>query len=140
VTYALKTTANGGSVDAYIAALPDAQRRDDCRRLVALFSEVTGHPPAMWGPSIVGFDAYRYRHADGKENTMAATGFSSRKPDLAIYLSPDSPGLAALLPKLGKHRMGKSCLSVRRLADVDLAVLKALVADAYAETKRRHPD
>ncbi|KGQ17934.1 DUF1801 domain containing protein [Lysobacter dokdonensis DS-58] len=134
-----KTTATEASVESYIAALPDAQRRADCATLREMMERATGHPARMWGPTIVGFDRYAYTYDSGHSGEMCITGFSSRKPDLSIYLAPDAPGQAALLAKLGKHKMGKSCLSVRRLTDVDLDVLRQLIADTVAETRRRHP-
>lgn len=89
-----------------------------------------------WG--IVGFDRYAYKYDSGHSGESALVGFASRKPDLAIYLD-DWPGRPALLAKLGKHKMGKACLSVRRLANVDLAVLEQLIVESVRETRRRWP-
>jgi hypothetical protein len=133
----MKTVPTDVSVDAYIAAIPDEQRRADCATLIEMMSRVTGEPPVMWGPSIVGFDRYAYRYESGHSGEMCIAGFASRKPDLAIYLSPDQPGLAANHAKLGKHKMGKSCLSVRRLSDVDLGVLETLVVDSVRDCRER---
>ncbi|MUV13493.1 DUF1801 domain-containing protein [Noviluteimonas gilva] len=133
-----KTVPTEASVEAYMAALPDAERRADCAALVAMMERATGHPARMWGPGIVGFDRYAYKYDSGHSGESCVVGFSSRKPDLSIYLVPAAPGQDALLAKLGKHKMGKSCLSVRRLADVDLDVLQQLVADSVTETRKRH--
>lgn len=133
-----KTQATAASVDAYLAAIADERRRADCERLVDLMRKVTGCAPVMWGPGIVGFDRYHYRYESGREGDMCVTGFSSRKTDLSIYLISESPGQPALLARLGKHKMGKSCLGVKRLADIDLQVLERLVAESVAETKRRY--
>jgi hypothetical protein len=133
----LKTVATDANVDAYIAALPNAERRADCATLIEMMSRITGQPARMWGPSIIGFDRYAYRYDSGHSGEMCIAGFASRKPDLAIYLSPDSPGQSALLAKLGKHKMGKSCLSVRRLSEVDLGVLEALVLDSVRDARQR---
>lgn len=133
-----KTVPTDASVDAHIAALPDPERRADCATLVAMMSRATGHPARMWGPGIVGFDRYAYKYDSGHAGEMCIAGFASRKPDLAIYLVPDLPGQAALLAKLGKHKMGKSCLSVRRLADVDVGVLERLVIESVQETRARY--
>jgi len=133
-----KTVATDASVDTYLAALPDEERRTDCATLVAMMSRATGHSARMWGPGIVGFDRYAYTYESGHSGETCVVGFASRKPDLAIYLD-DWPSRAALLDKLGKHKMGKACLSVRRLANVDLRVLEQLVVDSVRETRRRWP-
>lgn len=133
----LKTTATDASVAAHIAALPDAERRADCATLIEMMSRITGQPARMWGPTIIGFDRYAYTYASGHSGEMCITGFASRKPDLAIYLDPDAPALPPLLAKLGKHKMGKSCLSVRRLSDVDIGVLEALVVESVQACRQR---
>src|SRR5688572_5742253 len=99
-----KTIPTGASVDAYIAALPDAERRADCATLVAMMSRVTGQPARMWGPGIVGFDRYAYKYDSGHSGEMCVAGFASRKPDLSIYIFAESPGQIARLAKLGKHK------------------------------------
>lgn len=133
-----KTTPTDASVDAFIATLPDEERRTDCATLVAMMTRATGHPARMWGPGIVGFDRYAYTYDSGHSGESCVVGFASRKPDLAIYLD-DWPDRAALLAKLGKHKMGKACLSVRRLAGIDLGVLEQLVVESVRETRRRWP-
>ena len=93
---------------------------------------VTGEPPRMWGPSIVGFGSYRYRLASGKLGESCATGFAIRGRELVVYLMAAGPEHAALRERLGTHRMGTACLYVKRLADLDLAVLEQLVARSLA--------
>ncbi|RZA32109.1 MAG: DUF1801 domain-containing protein [Lysobacteraceae bacterium] len=134
-----KTRANGASVRAYLDAIPDAARRQDCEALSALMERVTGKPPVMWGDSIVGFDSYHYKYDSGREGDAPLAGFASRKGDISIYLSCDDPPLQALLEKLGRHKMGKACLYLRCLGDVDLAVLEQLVHEAAAATRARYP-
>lgn len=134
-----KTRANGASVRDYLAAIPDAGRRQDCETIVAMMSRVTGAPPVMWGDSIVGFDSYHYRYASGREGDAPLAGFSSRKGDISIYLSCEVPPTDALRERLGRHKMGKACLYVRRLDDVDLGVLEQLVAEAAAATRAHYP-
>ena len=90
----------------------------------------------MWGPTIVGFDTCHYRYASGREGDTAVTGFSPRKNDISVYLTAEGPDQAELLARLGRHKMGKSCLSIRRLSDVDPEVLEKLVADSVAAVKR----
>ena len=135
----LKTKPTDASVSSYVEAIPNAERRTDCNTLIELFSQITSHPAVMWGPSIVGFDSYHYRYESGRTGTMAATGFSSRKPELAIYLIGDISEKSGLLAQLGKHKMGKSCLYVRRLSDIDVSVLAQLIEMSYKEIKARYP-
>lgn len=134
-----KTRANGASVRAYLDAIPDAGRRADCEALGALMERVTGAPPVMWGDSIVGFDSYHYTYDSGREGDACLVGFSSRKGDISIYLSCGAPELETLLARLGRHKMGKACLYLRRLEDVDLQVLEQLVAESAAATRARYP-
>lgn len=127
-----KTQATAASVDAFLDAIADPQRRDDCRRVRSLMEAATGAPAVMWGPSIVGFGRYRYRYDSGREGEWMVTGFSPRKNDLTLYLMPGFEQQAALMAILGKHKTGKSCLYLKRLADVDMAVLEDLVTRSVA--------
>lgn len=133
-----KTKATEASVDAYIDAISDEVRRKDCQDLTRLMTKVVQQPPKMWGTSIVGFGSYHYIYESGREGDSCLTGFSSRKGDISIYLVASYPGQDALLPKLGKHRMGKGCLYVRRLSDVDLNVLEQLIIGAVAQRQRQN--
>lgn len=127
-----KTQATAASVDAFLDAIADPQRRDDCRRVRAMMEAAAGAPAVMWGPSIVGFGRYRYQYASGREGEWPVIGFSPRKNDLTLYLMPGFEQQTALVAKLGKHKTGKSCLYLKRLADVDLAVLEELVTRSVA--------
>ncbi|MBK7613695.1 MAG: DUF1801 domain-containing protein [Vitreoscilla sp.] len=133
-----KTKANDNSVAAHIAAITDEARRADCEALVTLMSRATGHGPVMWGGSIVGFGSYHYRYESGREGDSCLTGFASRKADISVYLVAGFAGQDELLARLGRHKMAKACLSLRRLSDVDLQVLEQLVAGSVAEVRRRH--
>lgn len=134
-----KTKQNDLSVNAYVEAIVDELRRQDCRDLIALMSGVTKCDPRMWGTGIVGFDTYHYKYASGHEGDACQTGFASRKGDISIYLMCGFEGDEALFVKLGKHKMGKSCLYIRRLSDIELPILEALVARSVAEVRRRYP-
>lgn len=138
----LKTKRTGSSVEAFLARIPDPARREDCRALVKLMKQATREEPAMWGAGIVGFGNYHYRYASGREGDWFLAGFSPRKQDLTIYLMAGFEGQEALLAKLGKHRTGKSCLYVRRLADLDPKILKTLVAASVRRLRAasRGPD
>ena len=101
-------------------------------------SKVTKKSATMWGTSIVGFDAYRYKYESGHSGESCVTGFSSRKADISVYLTASFPGQQELLEALGRHKMGKACLTIRKLADVNLKVLEKLIAGSVAEVRRRY--
>ena len=122
-----KTKATKVSFTSFLAGVDGDERRKDCKALAKLMKQATGEPPVMWGPSIVGFGSYHYKYDSGHEGDSCVVGFSPRKTDLTLYLSSELPGREALLTKLGKHKSGRACLYVKRLADVDLAVLEELI-------------
>jgi hypothetical protein len=126
-----KTARTDASVPAFLDAVADPRRREDALELCELMTEATGDAPAMWGAGIVGFGAYSYRYGTGREGVWPAVGFSPRKQALTIYLSEGFDGHAELLGRLGPHSIGKSCLYVKRLSDVDTDVLRQLVHDSY---------
>jgi Domain of unknown function (DU1801) len=133
-----KTLPTQASVADHIAARASPGQLADCQVLMALMQRLTGEPPAMWGPSIVGFGSYRYTHDSGRSGTMCRTGFAIRGRELVVYLVAEGDDQPALLARLGQHRMGHACLYIRRLADVDTAVLEQLVAGALAALRRQH--
>ena len=137
--YEAKTKATALSVAAYLDAIADETRRRDCQELAALMERVTGCPAVMWGTAIVGFDRYHYRYASGHEGESCVVGFAARKGDLSVYLMGGYEGAEPLLAQLGRHRIGKACLYLKRLADVDLPVLEQLVVRAVACVKQRYP-
>src|SRR4051812_42608121 len=114
----LKTNRTSASVAQFLAGIPGRRRRADAEAGCALMTEVTGVQPAMWGTGIVGFGSYHYRYASGREGDWPAVGLSPRKQALTIYLSEGFDAYGELLARLGPHRTGKSCLYVRRLADI----------------------
>lgn len=133
-----KTTFTGASVDDYLAARGSELQQADCRALIALLEKITRHPPKMWGPSIVGFDVYRYVYDSGHSGEAPVVGFAIRGRELVLYVTVEADAQQALLAKLGPHKMGKSCLYFKRLADLDLAVLEKLLAGSVAEVKCRY--
>lgn len=133
-----KTRPTELRVEQYIAAIEDESRRHDCEALLSLMQKVTRQSPRMWGSSIVGFGSYHYVYDSGREGDMCRTGFSCRKNDLVVYLTASGADQDVLLKKLGKHKMGKSCLYIKRLSDIDIKVLKQLIVDSLAEVKRRY--
>ena len=134
-----KTQATVVDAGSFIDAVADPARREDARTLAALMARVSGEPATMWGPSIVGFGAYDYRYDSGRTGTMARIGFSPRKAESVLYIVEGFDGYSELLARLGKHRTGKSCLYIKRLADVNAGVLEELVSASWAEMARRYP-
>jgi hypothetical protein len=122
-----KTVPTDQSPLAFVNVVEHPTRRADGLQLLDLFQQVTGFQPVMWGASIVGFGRYDYRYASGREGTFLATGFSPRKSNLSIYIMPGYQDYSAILGRLGKHKLGKSCLYVNKLADIDLDVLAELI-------------
>ena len=125
----LKTKATGASVSAFIDAIPDADRRRDCKTLVSLMKKATKAQPKMWGSSIVGFGDYHYKYDSGREADWFQAGFSPRKAALTLYLTSGIgwPDQTALMSKLGKHKTGRGCLYIKQLSDVDVKVLERLI-------------
>jgi hypothetical protein len=140
-----KTQATETDVTDYIAALEPDRRRDEALQLLALYQRVTGAPPRMWGAGIIGFGEYIYAYPSGRTGTSARCSFSPRKGKHSLYLMAgyDNEAVAAqrdaLLAKLGKHKMDKSCLHVTRLDQIDIGVLEALIAHDLAEMNRIYP-
>lgn len=133
-----KTQATTASVEAFIGKHPKEEMRDDSRALMKLMQELTGEEPHMYGPSIIGFGTYHYTYASGHSGSAPLAAFSPRKPELVIYLGQEALD-AETLAKLGKHKATKGCLYVKRLADIDLKVLKALIKRSIAATRKAHP-
>ena len=125
-----KPKATHSSPSAYIAAIADESRRRDCEALLAVMAKASKQPAVMWGSSIVGFGARKYALAGGKQGEICAVGFSSRKGDISIYGVAGQAGAPGLLATLGKHKLGKGCLYVGCLADIELKVLEKLVAQS----------
>lgn len=134
----LKTKATEASVKEYIASRASEEQSADCKALMSMFKKITKQPPKMWGPSIVGYGSYRYTYESGRTGEICLAGFAIRGRDLVVYIDAESKEQKALLSKLGKHRMGKSCLYFKRLADIDETVLERLVVGSVAEVKRRY--
>jgi hypothetical protein len=134
-----KTRPTGASVDAYLASRATPEQLADCKTLMALCKRVTKQQPKMWGPSIVGYGSYTYRYESGHSGDACLVGFAIRGRELVVYLSAESPEQVELLARLGRHRMTKACLYFKRLADLDVRALEALIAGSVAEVRRRYP-
>ena len=130
-----KTRKTRASVGAFLAAIEDPVRRKDARAAVAMLKRVIGERPALWGTGIVGLGQYRHPYASGRVGDWPNVGFAPRSNRLTFYLPSGFGGHADLLAQLGRHAKGKSCLHLRRLADVDVAVLEELVRRSVAEVR-----
>ena len=133
-----KTKFTGASVADYIASRANEQQRSDCQELMALLKKVTRQSPKMWGPSIVGYGSYRYTCGSGHSGEAPLTGFAIRGRELVVYVVAEGDRQKSLLSKLGKHKMGKSCLYFKQLADLDKAVLEELVVGSVEGVRRRY--
>lgn len=122
-----KTQITDQSPAGFIAALEHERRRQDAEVLLNFFTEVTGFSPRMWGPSIIGYGRYHYTYKSGREGDFLATGFSPRKSSLSLYIMPGYQDYSAILARLGKHKTGKSCLYINKLADIDMDILAELI-------------
>ena len=133
-----KTKPTDAIVDDYIASRANAQQRADCRELMALFRRVTRQKPRMWGPSMVGYGSYQYTYESGRTGEAPLAGFAIRGRELVVYLVAEGQKQRSLLSRLGKHKLGKSCLYFKQLADLDESVLEKLVVGSIADVKRRY--
>ncbi|NER82486.1 MAG: DUF1801 domain-containing protein [Leptolyngbya sp. SIO1D8] len=129
----LKTQPNDASVEAFIQSVNDEKRRNDCLILLPIMQRITQKAPKMWGSSIIGFGSYHYKNRSSREGDWFMTGFSPRKREMTVYIMPGFQDYAALLEKLGKHRLGKSCLYIKRLSDVDMPTLEDLITRSISD-------
>ncbi|MGY5859430.1 MAG: DUF1801 domain-containing protein [Candidatus Thorarchaeota archaeon] len=122
-----KTKPTDVKVEDFLNAVEHPTRKQDGFELLKIMKGITKKKPVMWGPSIVGFGSYHYKYATGREGDMPMTGFSPRKANLTVYIMPGFDEYGDLLERLGKHKLGKSCLYINKLADVDIEVLKEII-------------
>ena len=128
----LKTQPNKGDVTDFLNSVENDTKREDSFTILELMKEATGEEPVMWGDSIIGFGTYRYKYASGREAEWFLTGFSPRVQNLTLYIMDGFEEYDDLLGKLGKHSTGKSCLYVKRLENIDLDILKEMIAKSVA--------
>lgn len=124
--------------DDFVAGVEHKTRRGDAEVLMEMMRRVTGCNPKMWGPSIIGFGRYHYKYDSGHEGDSMITGFSPRKANLVLYIMPGYDDLDDELARLGKHKMGKSCLYVNKLADIDMDVLEEIVVGGVAKMRKNY--
>ncbi len=135
-----KTKPTQQSVEAFLDAVTPDARREDAKALCAMMQRLSGEPPRMWGPTIVGFGQYHYRYESGREGDLCRVGFSPRKPAHVLYVAGGSPRHAELKARLGKVSSGAACLYLKRLADVDTAVLEEMIAESLAYMREAYPE
>lgn len=133
-----KTTETGADVDAFLETIEDAQKKADSVALRDMMERISGEPAKMWGPSIVGFGRYQYKYDSGREGEFMLTGFAPRKGNLSVYVMPGFDRYGEELARLGKHKTAKSCLSIKKLEDIDTGVLGEIVADSVAVMRERY--
>lgn len=126
-----KTTETEASVDDFLNSVADEKKRADSFEVKAMMERLTGHPAKMWGPAIVGFGSYHYKYDSGREGDFLKVGFSPRAQNLTLYIMPGFGRYEELMQKLGKYKTGKSCLYLKKLEDVDKAVLEELIHESY---------
>ena len=134
-----KTVKTDASVEDYLNTVENERKRGDSFAILELMKEVTGEEPVMWGPSIVGFGSYHYVYASGREGDWPVTGFAPRKQNLTLYITDGFKEYGTLLAKLGKHKIGKSCLYINKLEDVDIPTLKKLVKQSIKHVAELYP-
>ena len=139
----IKTKATEVTIADFVAAIPEARRREEAEIIDTMHRRVTGLDPKMWGPSIIGYGSYDYVYDSGRSGTMCRAGFSPRKSAMTLYVLGHyldrQPEADALLAKLGKYKNGTSCLYINKLADVDLEVLEKLVSLSWDVMNKRYP-
>jgi hypothetical protein len=133
-----KTKPTHVTIETFLAGVEPQFRRDEARIIDALLRDISGQVPVMWGASIIGYGTYDYMSDSGRCGAWMRIGFSPRKPQMTLYLIPGFESLAPLLAKLGKHTTAKSCLYIKKLADIDLDVLTQILQASWDEMAVRY--
>lgn len=134
-----KTTETQNSVIDFINTVEDLTKRNDSFELVKLMQEQTGYEPKMWGPGIIGFGSYHYKYASGHEGDAPLVGFSPRKDAISLYLYPTFEDKDELLLKFGKHKAGKGCIYIKKIADIDVEILKKMISYSAENLNKLYP-
>jgi hypothetical protein len=138
--YELKTKENDNSVIEFIETVESPKKREDAYKLLDIFTETSGYPAKMWGPSIIGFGSYHYKYASGHEGDAPLVGFSPRKAKISLYITTDDPDREELLKNFGKHTAGKSCVYINKIADVDVEVMKEMINKSIKFLRETFPE
>jgi Domain of unknown function (DU1801) len=134
----MKTTRNNASTSAFIGEITDPLKRKDCRELMKIMHRITNKRARMWGSSIVGYGSYHYKYESGREGDLMITGFSPRKQNLSIYFMQGFKKYKDLTEKLGKHKLGRSCLFIKKLDDVNRDILETLLTRSVEDMRSRY--
>ena len=133
-----KTKQTAADVGAFLAAVPNEQRRADAKTVCAMMERLSGEPPLMWGPSMVGFGRYHYKYESGREGDAMRIGFSPRSNALVLYVLDGFPRQDEILARLGKYTAGKCCLYIKKLGDIDEGALEELIAASLDYMRERY--
>ncbi len=136
--YQAKTTETTLSVKDFIKKIPEAERQKDAQAIVDIMEKQSGFPAKMWGPAIIGFGSYHYVYESGHEGDAPLVGFSPRKNEFALYLSSAFEKREELLKQFGKHKSGKACIYIKKIEDINVVVLKKMIAASLKHTKAKH--
>jgi len=138
-----KTVETGLSVAAYIAQIEKDERRADCQILIEIMQRLSGYEPKVWGAklssAIIGFGKYHYKYDSGREGEALRVGFSSRAQNISIYIMPGYQDFSGELSRLGKYKIGKACLYIKRLSDIDVAVLEEIITKGLKILNEKYP-
>ncbi len=135
----MKTKPTDVKVDTFLSSVDHAGRREDAYLILEMMERLSGYKAQMWGPSIIGFGSYHYKYDSGREGDMCRVGFSPRKSQMVLYIIPGFERASGLLDRLGKHKLGKSCLYIGRLSSVDADVLGEIIKQALAYMDEKYP-
>ncbi|PAV31613.1 hypothetical protein CIL05_02860 [Virgibacillus profundi] len=138
--YEHKTKENDSSAIEFIESVGNSKKREDAYKLLDIFTETTGYPAKMWGPSIIGFGSYHYKYASGHEGDAALVGFSPRKAKISLYFATGDEKREELLKNFGKHTTGKACVYINKIADIDVDILKALINQSVLFLRETYPE
>lgn len=138
--YELKTKETDNSVIEFIEDVEHPKKREDAYKLLDIFTETTGYPAKMWGPSIIGFGSYHYKYASGHEGDAPLVGFSPRKAKISLYFTPGEDQRKELLKDFGKHTSGKGCVYINKVADIDVDVLRTLINQSVRFLRETYPN
>ena len=139
MTKANKTQKTDEAVEAFLVTIKPAQKQADCFEILAIMTEITGLKPKMWGKSLVGFGDYHYKYASGREGDSFRVGFSPRTQALTVYIMPGYTDFDDELSRIGKYKMGKSCLYIKKLSDIDIDVLREIITKGLAIMEEKYP-
>jgi hypothetical protein len=140
MTYELKTKENDNSVIEFIEDVDSPAKREDAYKLLDIFTETSGYPAIMWGPSIIGFGSYHYKYESGHEGDAPLVGFSPRKAKISLYFAAGDTEREMLLKEFGKHTSGKGCVYINKVADINLDVLQSLIKQSINFLRETYPE